>query len=711
MHYRPILVFVFFLILVPKIYAQNSDEYELVSIQFHGNNTLSESDLSNIITSRETPNWFYKFLNTIWDNIGRPPSYFDSTKIPGDIKSLENYYRDNGFFEVNINASYSLDEKNKEATIVFAIKEGPRFRISDFRIRGIRDLPEEFKEMINSGITIDSNDIYSKDAIERNRRTILTFLLDHGFMLASQNPPQILIDTTNKTIDARLRFIPGLRYRINQVRVNKSGLGKDNVKDTLLKRLVGILPGDFYSLDNINRGQVRLYRTNLFSSVLVNSVVSDTSDSRVPLAINADIERLHELSPEIILNNQASAFNLGLGLSYTQKNFFGDARNFTISTSFAVQDFFNIDYSRIPDFLALTDTSILGYLDARVSFDQPYLFGKLIRTKLDIYSTLNKQREYKSVSIGSKISMDFELPKFVYFTAFQLYYSLDRSKYNFNSDYIKSLLESSNSQMTVSQGFIDSLTNNLGSAGKREFTTSLIGLDLSANKTNDILFPTKGYTLNITAEEANFIPYVLDKFFKTNFKTNIRFYRMVIQGTLFPKIYKSDLSAFGLKLRVGYVQAYKGSSNDIPFNSRFAAGGSNSVRGWRARELVPPSTINVYELTVQNFLDRYLNKLPVGGTFLLEGSIETRNRLVGPLGSALFLDFGNTWNGYQQFRFNDVAVAAGFGLRFYSSFAPIRLDFGFKAYDPLDRKTLFEKFKHSTILSNIQFQLGIGEAF
>lgn len=693
------------------MFPQEPGEFELVSVQFHGNKTLPTSDLSTIISSRETPNWFFRFLHSIWDNIGKPPTYFDSTKIPGDIKSLDEYYRDNGFFEVKVHTNYSLNEKEKEATLVFDIQEGPRFRVSDLKIRGIKNLPDEFNETINSGITIDSNDIYSRDAVDKNRRNILTFLLDHGYMLASQNPPIVLIDTAYKTIDLRLRFMPELRYKISQIRVDKSGPGKDYVKDTLLKRLIGIVPGDFYSQDNINRGQVRLYRTNLFSSVLVNSVISDTNGNQVPLVINADIGKLHELSPEIILNNQTNAFNLGLGLSYTEKNFFGDARNFTISTSFAVQDFFNIDYGRIPDFLALNDTSILGYLDARISIDQPYLFGKLIRTKLDLYSTINKQREYKSTSIGSKISLDFDLPKFVYFSAFQLYYSLDRSKYNLNSDYVKSLIESSNFNKFITQGTIDSLTSNLGSAGNREFTTSLIGIDLSANKTNNIIFPSRGYTVNATAEEANFIPFIIEQLFKVNLKTKIQFYRIVLQGTLFPKIYKSDQSAFGLKLKVGYVQAYKGSSVDIPFNSRFVSGGSNSVRGWRAGELIPPATINVYDLTVQNFLERYLNRLPVGGTFLIEGSIETRNRLVGPFGSALFIDFGNTWNGYQQFRFNDVALATGFGIRFYSSFAPIRLDFGFKAYDPYDKKNLFEKFEHSSFLSNVVVQVGIGEAF
>ncbi|MCX6149322.1 MAG: BamA/TamA family outer membrane protein [Ignavibacteriales bacterium] len=710
MPYRIKLLFIFAFFLTANIFAQEPENFELVSIQFHGNNSLSTSDLTGVIASRSTPNWFYIFLHSIWKNIGKPATYFDSTKIPEDVKALESYYRDNGFFEVKVIPKYYIDKPAKEATIVFHIDENEQFKISSFVVRGLRNLPDEFKERINNDITIDTNDVYSKETIEKNRETILTFLLDHGYMLAQKFPPQILIDTSKKTVSPRIRFSPGIRYKIKEVRVGKTGPGKDDVQDTLLKKLVAILPGDYYSLENINKGQIRLYRTSLFSSVLVNTVLSDTVGNQVPLNINSDIGMLNEFSPEIILNNQASAFNLGLGLSYTKKNFLGDARNFTIGASFAVQDIFNVNYAKIPNFIAMSDTSILGYLDARIAIDQPYLFGDPIRSKLELYSTINKQKEYKSTSLGSKISLDFELPKFVYFTAFQLYYDIDRSKYSFNSDYIKRILESI--VKNVRQDIVDSLTNNLGSAGKRDFTTSIIGFDLYANKSNDLLFPSNGYSLFVTLQEANFLPALLDKWFNSKFQPKAQFYKIVVQGTLFPHIYKSNLSSFGMKLKIGYIHTYKGLSSDIPFNSRFTSGGSNSVRGWRARELVPLSnSYSVYDLTVQNFLDKYLNKIPIGGTFQLEGSIETRNRLIGPIGSALFLDFGNTWDGYKQFRFDKIAVAVGFGLRFYSSFAPIRVDFGFKAYDPFDGKTFFEKFKNSSVFNNIEFHLGIGEAF
>ncbi|MDP2037202.1 MAG: BamA/TamA family outer membrane protein, partial [Ignavibacteria bacterium] len=71
-------------------------------------------------------------------------------------------------------------------------------------------------------------------------------------------------------------------------------------------------------------------------------------------------------------------------------------------------------------------------------------------------------------------------------------------------------------------------------------------------------------------------------------------------------------------------------------------------------------------------------------------------------------DYGNTWNNYSEFRFDQIAVAVGFGFRFYSEFIPFRVDFGLKAYDPANKRSMFTKKFYKEVL---QIHIGIGEAF
>jgi len=96
-----------------------------------------------------------------------------------------------------------------------------------------------------------------------------------------------------------------------------------------------------------------------------------------------------------------------------------------------------------------------------------------------------------------------------------------------------------------------------------------------------------------------------------------------------------------------------------------------------------------------------------GGTFIVEGSFEYRRKFNPDFGFTIFTDYGNTWNGYKEFRFNDIAVAVGVGVRYYSPFAPFRIDFGWKLWDPQNQVTLFKRaFWHA-----FEFHFGIGEAF
>ena len=114
----------------------------------------------------------------------------------------------------------------------------------------------------------------------------------------------------------------------------------------------------------------------------------------------------------------------------------------------------------------------------------------------------------------------------------------------------------------------------------------------------------------------------------------------------------------------------------------------------------------------EDFNSVLLRGIAPGGFFLLEGSFEYRKKLFKSFGYATFLDFGNTWNDAKELRYDHVAVAGGFGLRFYTDLVPLRLDFGLKLYDPNDKRSYFNRIgDRNGFWRTFQFHLGIGEAF
>ena len=651
-----------------QLFAQEESRYELQQINFTGNNYISSSQLRDVILSRETPWWFWKFLNS-FSSFGSEPVYFDSSNISVDRIALKSYYNANGFFETLVNYNYEVDTADKEVTLNYLINEGDPAYYGKINLLGLKKVPDITMGRFTDEVKFDSSNRYVQSQVQQNIQSGVSTLLDNGFMFAQFDSTVVMADTVANRANLDIYYTTGKEYHIDTVLVSKSGDGAPYVKEDMLRDISDLKKGELYNLDKIRQSQQRLFRTGLFNSIVISGVENDTTDSVVPVKLEANISRLNELSPEIIVNNQQSALNAGLGLSYIRRNFFGNARKLTFSNSFGVQDIFNVDYGKLFQKFSFRDTTLLGYLDSRITIEQPYLFSRPIFGTWENYATINKQPKYNNTLYGSKLTFDFELPRFTAINFLSTYYNVEQSN-------------------EVYRTFNDSLSRKI---------LSIIGAEFGRTTTNDILFPTEGYRISILFEEANSLPYLIGKIGGNEF-TGSLFYKVLLNSTYYLSLNRRKMSIFATKFKVGRIQIFYGDYAGLPLNRTFYAGGSNSVRGWRSNELVPQNATTVYGINGANIK---------GGTFLLEGSFEWRFKYVQSFGTAMFIDYGDTWIGYDKFRYDQVALSPGFGFRYYTSVAPFRLDFAFKLYNPDDKEWVFGK----NFWDNIVFHFGIGEAF
>lgn len=161
-------------------------------------------------------------------------------------------------------------------------------------------------------------------------------------------------------------------------------------------------------------------------------------------------------------------------------------------------------------------------------------------------------------------------------------------------------------------------------------------------------------------------------------------------------------NVFAVKALAGIAVPY-GNANSIPFVRSFFAGGSNDNRGWRPYDLGPGSSGGPNEFNEANMK--------------LSFNAEYRFNLFGQLNSALFVDVGNIWNVSDNVRdersrfsslsdLKELAVGSGVGLRYDFEFFVIRLDFGFKTYNPAyDKQKWFQDYnlKHSVLNVGINY--------
>ncbi|MET1257720.1 BamA/TamA family outer membrane protein [Flagellimonas sp. DF-77] len=122
-----------------------------------------------------------------------------------------------------------------------------------------------------------------------------------------------------------------------------------------------------------------------------------------------------------------------------------------------------------------------------------------------------------------------------------------------------------------------------------------------------------------------------------------------------------------------------GNSDNIPFVRSYFGGGSNDNRAWDVYSLGPGRTQNLNDFNEANFK--------------LAFNLEYRFPIVGDIKGAFFADAGNIWNVFDNVddpdaTFNgfeslgDIALGTGFGLRYDFTYFVIRLDTGFKTYNP-----------------------------
>ena len=96
---------------------------------------------------------------------------------------------------------------------------------------------------------------------------------------------------------------------------------------------------------------------------------------------------------------------------------------------------------------------------------------------------------------------------------------------------------------------------------------------------------------------------------------------------------------------------------DVPRHMRFYAGGGGSVRGYDYQSIGP----------------RDAQGRITGGSSLVEGSLEWRQRVWGDVGMVAFVDAGSVGGGVAPST-GDLRVGAGLGARYYTPIGPIRAD-------------------------------------
>ena len=335
-------------------------------ITFIGNKVFKDKKLRRIITSTE-----YKFWKII---SGR--KFLNQNLVSFDERLLLNFYRNNGYYNAQINSSFAklIDDNNFE--LIFNIDAGPKIYFGELELKLPADFDENNFSTIKKLFKKTKGKPYSINIIDKILDEIdsITTLEQYKFIKAN------VIETIKQNyINLKFEVEEGEKFYVNRINI----LGNNITSENVIRNQFELDEGDPFSEILVNKSINNIKSLNFFKSVQSKIVNYDENKTK-------SIDVIVEEKPTGEIYAQAGVGTSGgsFGLGIKENNFLGGGieldSNFELST-----DSFKGKFSVINRNYKNSDKSLFFSTEA---------------SENDNYETFG----YKTKKTGFSIGTDFE---------------------------------------------------------------------------------------------------------------------------------------------------------------------------------------------------------------------------------------------------------------------------------------------------------------
>jgi outer membrane protein insertion porin family len=232
----------------------NIDKKEISKIKniyFIGNKYFSSGQLLEVVSSSEDGWW--KFFSS---------SALSEQRIEYDKQLLKEFYKNKGFFDVQIESAFASVDKNNNFSLTFSINSGKKYKFGDFDIKKVGTSYEE--KDINEIKIISSklleNQIYSTEIINKLNKQVTNYLEAKKY-----NNFEINIQELKKedTINIAFQISDGQKVLINKINISGNSITEEKViRDNML-----LAEGDYLNSTKAKKSVDNIKAKQLFSKV------------------------------------------------------------------------------------------------------------------------------------------------------------------------------------------------------------------------------------------------------------------------------------------------------------------------------------------------------------------------------------------------------------------------------------------------------------
>lgn len=570
--------------------------YHVDFLEFKGASAITQEDLGRLASLHD---WYNPVS---W--VTRPRvSDADLDMVRDDA---QRQYLDAGYLDASVSAPKKRRAGDR-ISVSYDVAEGRVYRISRISLEGVTLFPVS---AVGSSIALRPGDPAGAAAMDDARTAVQEYYASRGYPGTRVRPSTV--PGPDNTLALTLHVTEGPLVKVRDVVIR----GNTITKDKVLRREIGVAPGDVYDTVRAERSKRRLMNLGYFEDVRLY----DTAAGENLVDVHYDVDE--QSTGRLTFGAGFSSVDHVIGIfGISQSNFdiFGWRNNFRGAGQKARID------------LTLAEDST----DLDASFVEPWFLDRRLALDVDVFIKNRDYTEYEERRIGGSVGIEKMVP---WIGRVGLSYNLTFVTLDdVVGDPMHLLAEP---EQTYS--YLDE---------DDDYKLASLRLFWLYDTRDNAIVPHRGARANASFELYN-----------GAFGSDYDFYQVDL------KAYKYFSLPFGFLLslsgRLASVDTM-GDDDIVPIGSRFFLGGGRYVRGFRHRAIGPKAT---YDSDPTDYG-------PVGGKSLFWATAELSVPLFENIRFATFYDIGNVCEDSFDFDFGSCASSVGAGLRFDFVGFPIRLDY------------------------------------
>jgi outer membrane protein assembly complex protein YaeT len=658
--------------------------------------------------------------------------YLDHKELERDVLRIRIFYWKRGYRETQVDTAVVPRGSNKVG-VTFFINEGPPIMVSNVVVNQATPLLSQRE--INRRVSISKDAPLNLIRVDSSRFFLQTSLFDKGYADAEVDT-SIVIDSTAHLAAVSFTLNPRYKTTVEDIVIS----GNERVTDRTIRKSLTFHVGDIFQRSEMLRSQRALYESNLFRRAAIEP--RPPIDIATPDSAKVVVVTVQEAPPREA--RLSAGFNtvdfFQVEGRFTNYNFLGAARRLDIQGVIGNLLASSLNGRGIFHNASVPQTSNRGRYfaptyNASIDLREPWFGSPHNELALSVFTHRRSAPGiYVDYGYGTSLTFTREFA--------------ERAPTSLNYRFEISKVDAGDVYFCINYGVCDLPTLEALRGNQK---LSPLALTSTIDRTNDPFSPTTGFRAFGNVEHAS-------SFTASDFRYN----RATLDGAVFMPVRKRG--SIGARARIGWVNSLGSTTQAVGIGTsigggvlhprkRFYAGGSHSVRGFGENQLGPRVlTIPITSLQRADSLnaactsgtdvttcdpnsailrDRDFEPRPLGGNFVVEGSVEARFPVWQQLFGAVFVDAGMvSQRTNPTLAKRATAITPGFGFRYKSPVGPIRADVGFnpggtetlpvvtentlngqKTLVTLQKRRTYSPTNGHGLLGRMILHLSIGEAF